>query len=87
MKEYGITRQTVREILAIGDRRERGGGDFTMESGPYRVRVAGRMRKVSVRVAGNENAERIQIFTVHPVLTEQTQVRLREYRERRSDAT
>jgi hypothetical protein len=80
LKEYAITRPTVRRILATRDRVSIGGGYFKV-AGRARCRVAAKMRDREVLVSYHEDAERILVVTVMAILTPHELDQLRRYRE------
>ncbi len=83
LAEYGITRRTVRRLLAEGERVGTLPGGFNVVGGTARFRLAGRVRKRKAVVGCYEDAERIMVRSVIPILTPHELKELHEYRKKR----
>ena len=84
MTEYGITRGRVRRLLAEGEQvpgpRP---GRYNVVGGTARFRLAGRIRTRKAVVGCYEDAGRILVRSVIPILTRRELEELRTYREKR----
>ncbi len=69
LAENGITRQTVRKLIATGERVPTGRGRFNVVGGSARFRLAGRVHTRKAIVGCFEGAERILVRSLIPVVT------------------